>query len=45
MSADVFPDCLWASERRLASLGGDVSGEGVVDALGPSGAAGTDGVA
>ena len=45
MSADVFPDLLWASERHLASLGGDVSGELVVDALGDAETAGMDGAA
>lgn len=45
MSADVFPDVLWASERRLAALSGGVSGDSAGDAPAACGAAGMDGAA
>lgn len=45
MTVDVFPDCLWASERGLAALGGGVSGDSAGDAPAACGAAGMDGAA
>ena len=42
---DFVPDSLWASERGLAALSGDVSGDSDLDALGHAETAGMDGVA